>query len=117
MDLYRWLNRLDILDPALLRPGRFDRMIEFPLPNAEGRAAIFKIHTRKLRLLTELNIKILVERTEGATGADIKAICTEAGMFAIRKEADYVTQEDFIKAIDKVLNKAIQKPFQSRLYS
>ena len=109
-------NRIDILDPALLRPGRFDRMIEFPMPDDESRLSIFKIHTRKLKTEEKVDFKRLVSLTEGATGADIKAIATEAGMFAIRKEAEAITSIDFIDAVDKVMKK-IQGKFESRLYS
>jgi len=110
-------NRVDILDPALLRPGRFDRMIEFPIPDEESRKAIFKIHTRKLRTEENIDINRLVNLTEGATGADIKAISTEAGMFAIRKEADMIISKDFIEAIDKVMKKVRDNCADSRLYS
>jgi len=110
-------NRVDILDPALLRPGRFDRLIEFPMPDEQARAAIFKIHTRKLNIVENINFKKLVEMTDGATGADIKAICTEAGMFAIRKNAEIITEDDFIKAIEKVMSKIKEKGIESRLYS
>lgn len=110
-------NRIDILDPALLRPGRFDRMIDFPMPNGEARTSIFKIHARNLRIDGELNFKKLVELTEGATGADIKAICTEAGMFAIRKEAEAIIKDDFVEAINKVMNKMKDKAIESKLYS
>ncbi len=110
-------NRIDILDPALLRPGRFDRMIDFPMPDEEARKSIFRIHTRPLNIEGELNIKKLVELTEGATGADIKAICTEAGMFAIRKEAGRIVKDDFFEAVDKVMNKMKDKALQSRMYT
>nr|6HE4_H Chain H, Proteasome-activating nucleotidase [Archaeoglobus fulgidus DSM 4304]6HE4_I Chain I, Proteasome-activating nucleotidase [Archaeoglobus fulgidus DSM 4304]6HE4_J Chain J, Proteasome-activating nucleotidase [Archaeoglobus fulgidus DSM 4304]6HE4_K Chain K, Proteasome-activating nucleotidase [Archaeoglobus fulgidus DSM 4304]6HE4_L Chain L, Proteasome-activating nucleotidase [Archaeoglobus fulgidus DSM 4304]6HE4_M Chain M, Proteasome-activating nucleotidase [Archaeoglobus fulgidus DSM 430 len=98
-------NRIDILDPAILRPGRFDRIIEVPLPTFEGRIQIFKIHTRKMKLAEDVDFKELARITEGASGADIKAICTEAGMFAIREERAKVTMLDFTKAIEKVLKK------------
>jgi len=110
-------NRVDILDPALLRPGRFDRMIEFPVPNEVAREAIFKIHMRKLNIEKEVNIKKLVSITDGATGADIKAICTEAGMFAIRRDADIITEEDFVEASNKVLNKIKDNLQSSGLYA
>ena len=109
-------NRVDILDPALLRPGRFDRMIEFPIPDEVSRESIFKIHTRNLTVENELNIKKFVNLTEGATGADIKAMCTEAGMFAIRRDADMIKENDFLDAIDKVMRKAKEKFVDSRLY-
>ena len=110
-------NRVDILDPALLRPGRFDRMIEFPIPDEEARKAIFKIHTRRLRMEENVDLNRLVGLTEGATGADIKAIATESGMFAIRKEAEMIINKDFIDAIDKVMKKVRDKCVDSRLYS
>jgi len=110
-------NRIDILDPALLRPGRFDRIIEFPMPEEAGREAIFKIHSRNLRIDENLNFKKLVTLTEGATGADIKAICTEAGMFAIRKEAEKIIFEDFIDAVNKVMKKSREQASDSKLYS
>ncbi|MDI9646480.1 MAG: proteasome-activating nucleotidase [Archaeoglobales archaeon] len=99
-------NRIDILDPAILRPGRFDRIIEVPLPNFEGRVQIFKIHTRKMKLASDVDFNELARLTEAASGADIKAICTEAGMFAIREERTSVTMLDFMKAIDKVLRRS-----------
>ncbi len=103
-------NRIDILDPAILRPGRFDRIIEVPMPTYEGRIQIFKIHTRKMKLAEDVDFKELARVTEGASGADIKAICTEAGMFAIREERGNVTMLDFTKAIDKVLKKTAPLP-------
>ncbi|WP_456452491.1 proteasome-activating nucleotidase, partial [Thermococcus sp.] len=95
-------NRPDILDPALLRPGRFDRLIEVPLPDFTGRLEILKVHTKKMNL-KEVDLNAIAGMTEGASGADLKAIVTEAGMFAIRARREHVTHEDFIKAIDKVL--------------
>jgi proteasome regulatory subunit len=96
-------NRPDILDDALLRPGRFDRIIEIPLPGPESRMTIFKIHTRKMSVARDVNFGILGSRCDGATGADIHAICTEAGMFAIREDRETVTMADFERAIEKVL--------------
>ena len=96
-------NRPDILDDALLRPGRFDRIIDIPTPVEEGRLAIFRIHTRKMSLSAEVDFEVLAQRCDGATGADIKAMCTEAGMFAIREDRDTVTMTDFESAVDKVL--------------
>ncbi|MHA3964809.1 MAG: proteasome-activating nucleotidase [Candidatus Thorarchaeota archaeon SMTZ1-45] len=98
-------NRPDILDPALLRPGRFDRIIEFPFPDDESREEIFKIHTRGMNLDSALDFGKLVSATGGKTGADIKAMCTEAGMFAIRESRVCVKQDDFSKAIAKVHNR------------
>ncbi|WP_457590829.1 proteasome-activating nucleotidase [Geoglobus sp.] len=98
-------NRIDILDPAILRPGRFDRIIEIPMPNLEGRMQIFRIHTRKMKIADDVDFRKLAEMTEGASGADIKAIVTEAGMFAIKQEKARITMEDFERAIAKVLKK------------
>jgi proteasome regulatory subunit len=95
-------NRPDILDDALLRPGRFDRIIEIPIPSFEGRLSIFKIHTRKMNTAAEVDFDLLAQRTDGATGADLKAMCTEAGMFAIREDRDTVAMSDFELAVDKV---------------
>lgn len=97
-------NRPDILDPALLRPGRFDRFIEVPLPNDEGRKEILKIHTEKMALDEEADLDVLSSLTEGLSGADLKAVCTEAGMFAIREKRDKVTVADFMDAVDKVVD-------------
>jgi proteasome regulatory subunit len=94
-------NRVDILDPALLRAGRFDRSIEFPLPNKIGRKEIFRIHMRDINT-ENVDINELVELTEGKNGAEIKAICTEAGMFAIRRNSEIVSHEDFMKALFKL---------------
>ncbi len=110
-------NRIDILDPALLRPGRFDRMIEFPVPDEVAREAIFSIHTRSLNLEEDINVKRYAELSEGATGADIKAICTEAGMFAIRRDSEVITKNDFKQAIEKVLRKLKNNSVESKLYS
>ena len=98
-------NRPDILDPALLRPGRFDRFIEVPLPNIDGRKEILKIHTKNMSLDEEADIDILADLTDDLSGADLKAVCTEAGMFAIRDKREKVTVADFMDAIDKVMSK------------
>ncbi|MBP7120246.1 MAG: proteasome-activating nucleotidase, partial [Methanolinea sp.] len=79
-------NRIDILDRALLRPGRFDRIIEIPLPDTVGRIAILDVHTRKMRLDPGVDLSEIAAMTDGKNGADLKAICMEAGMFAIRRE-------------------------------
>jgi len=102
-------NRPDILDDALLRPGRFDRIIEIPSPTAAGREKIFTIHTREMSISGNIDFFNLADRTDGCTGADIKAICTEAGMFAIREDRDKVLTEDFLRGIDKVTGIPFQK--------
>ncbi len=101
-------NRIDLIDPALLRPGRFDRIIHIPLPDYNARIEIFRIHTRRMNL-KDVDFEELSRKTEGATGADIRAICIEAGMFAIRSGREYVTMEDFYKAIDKVIGRKFDK--------
>ncbi|MCQ8893879.1 MAG: proteasome-activating nucleotidase [Methanolinea sp.] len=95
-------NRIDILDRALLRPGRFDRIIEIPLPDVQGRVAILKVHTRKMNLDGSVSLEEIAGLTEGKNGADLKAICMEAGMFAIRREREAVSREDFLDAIEKI---------------
>ncbi|MFB3765759.1 MAG: proteasome-activating nucleotidase [Methanotrichaceae archaeon] len=98
-------NRLDMLDPALLRPGRFDRVIEIPLPNKEARKTILKIHASDMNLDDDVDLGKIADLTEGSSGADLKAISTEAGMFAIREERTTVYQSDFESAISKILHK------------
>jgi proteasome regulatory subunit len=96
-------NRVDILDDALLRPGRFDRIIEIPIPSRDARVKIFEIHTQNMSLDKGIDFGILADRTPDATGADIKAICMEAGMFAIRDERKKIKLVDFEDAIVKIL--------------
>ncbi len=98
-------NRIDILDPAILRPGRFDRIVEVPLPDEKGRTEIFKIHTRKMKLGKDVDLEKLGQITKNKTGADIKNICTEAGLNAIREDRITVSFRDFTKAIDKLEKK------------
>ncbi len=95
-------NRVDLLDPALLRPGRFDRLIEVPLPDYKGRLEILKIHTRRMKLGKDVNLDYIARATEGFSGADLKALVTEAGYFAIREGRSYVVGADFEKALEKV---------------
>jgi len=95
-------NRVDMLDPALLRPGRFDRVISIPLPTPEGRMEILKIHSARMVLGKDVDLKAVVEMTENATGADLQAICREAGMMAVRREARTLSHDDFVKAVRKV---------------
>lgn len=106
-------NRPDILDEALLRPGRFDRIIEIPIPGFEARVEIFGIHSKRMNLDESVNIDELSSKSDGATGADIKAICTESGMFAIRENRDVVTMGDFERAISKVLDDGDQRAMES----
>ena len=98
-------NRVDMLDPALLRPGRFDRVLEVSPPDSDARYEIFKIHTQNMNI-GDVDLKELVNITENATGAEIQAICREAGMFAVRRNATEVRMDDFSMAISKVKNKS-----------
>lgn len=127
-------NRIDILDPALLRPGRIDRKIEFPPPNEEARLDILKIHSRKMNLTRGINLRKIAELMPGASGAEVKVfniqfeiiqhflfpelfiyffsfqgVCTEAGMYALRERRVHVTQEDFEMAVAKVMQKDSEK--------
>ena len=95
-------NRFDMLDEAILRPGRFDRLIEVPKPDAEGRELIFEIHTRDMNVADDVDFDALAEMAADASGADIKAVCTEAGMFAIRDDRTEIHMEDFREAWTKV---------------
>ena len=95
-------NRIDILDRALLRPGRFDRIIEIPLPDETGRLSILKVHCRALTIDENVDLGEVAKQTDGKNGADLRAICMEAGMFAIRKDRPAITQEDFLTAITKI---------------
>ncbi|MEF8783735.1 MAG: proteasome-activating nucleotidase [Haloarculaceae archaeon] len=95
-------NRFDMLDRAILRPGRFDRLIEVPKPNEIGREQIFRIHTRNMNVADDVDYAVLAEMAEDASGADIKAICTEAGMFAIRDDRTEVRMTDFEEAYEKI---------------
>ena len=94
-------NRVDMLDPALLRPGRFDRVIGIPLPDKEARLEILKIHSRRM-IMHDVDLEKIVEMSENTTGAELQAICREAGMMAVRREASGVSQDDFLAAVKKV---------------
>jgi len=96
-------NRIETLDPALIRPGRIDRKIEFPLPDIKTKRLIFNIHTSKMSLASDVDLEQFILAKDDLSGADIKAICTEAGLLALRERRMKVTQEDFLKAKDKAL--------------
>jgi len=98
-------NRIDILDDALLRPGRIDRKIEFPNPNEKARYDILRIHSRKMNLVRGVDLMKIAALLNNASGADCKACCSEAGMFALRERRMHVTQEDFEMAVAKVMKK------------
>jgi len=96
-------NRPDTLDPALMRPGRIDRKIEFGLPDLEGRAHIFRIHSRTMSMEKSVRFELLARLCPNATGAEIRSVCTEAGMFAIRARRKMITEKDLLDAIEKVI--------------
>ena len=95
-------NRPDVLDPALLRPGRFDRQVVVPLPDKRGREGILRIHTRKLHLAPDVNIQVLANTTIGMSGADLANLCNESALAAARHNRDVVTMADFEEAQDKI---------------
>jgi proteasome regulatory subunit len=101
-------NRIDILDPALLRPGRFDRIIEIPMPSAVGRLKILEIHSKKMKKDEDVDLMEIVKITEEASGADLNAIVVEAGMNALRRGASSVGKSDFEVAIRKVLGDEVE---------
>lgn len=96
-------NRIDCLDPALIRPGRIDRKIEIPLPDEKNKRLIFKIHTNRMSLADDVNLDEIIMDKNDLSGADIKAICTEAGLLALRERRMKVKNEDFKKAKESVL--------------
>ncbi|WOO84769.1 26S proteasome regulatory subunit 10B [Vanrija pseudolonga] len=105
-------NRPDTLDPALLRPGRLDRKIEIPLPNEQGRLEILKIHAKGINKSGDIDYEAVVKLSDGFNGADLRNVCTEAGMFAIRDDRDAIVQEDLMKAVRKLRD---TKKFESQL--
>jgi proteasome regulatory subunit len=108
-------NREDVLDPAILRPGRFDRIIRFDMPTEEARLSILKIHTRKLNIDKEINLKDFAKRTEGFSGAHLKALCTEAGMRCLREQKTKITRKHFEMAIVEIMDK--EHPVKEYIYS
>lgn len=96
-------NRPNTLDPALLRPGRIDRKVEFSLPDLEGRANIFRIHSKAMSVERDIRWELISRLCPNSTGAELRSVCTEAGMFAIRERRKVATEKDFLKAVDKVI--------------
>ncbi|MBC7084783.1 MAG: proteasome-activating nucleotidase [Methanomethylovorans sp.] len=97
-------NRLDVLDPAILRPGRFDRIVNVPMPDVNAREAILRIHTRKMKIAKDIDFRKLAILAEGVSGADLSAIAMEAGMLAVREDKDQVEMEHFLKSVKKVMS-------------
>ncbi|MGD8902764.1 MAG: ATP-dependent zinc metalloprotease FtsH [Anaerolineae bacterium] len=96
-------NRPDVLDPALLRPGRFDRQVTIPIPDRRGREGILRIHTRMLRLAPDVDLGLMARTTTGLSGADLANLCNEAALLAARNDREQVTMADFEEAVDKIL--------------
>jgi len=101
-------NRPDTLDPALLRPGRLDRKVEFGLPDLEGRTHILKIHAKTMAVDRDIRYELLARLCPNTTGAELRSVCTEAGMFAIRSRRKSISEKDFLEAVNKVI-KGYQK--------
>ena len=97
-------NRLDVLDPAILRPGRFDRIVNVPMPDASARELILKIHTRNMRIAKDIDFKKLATLAEGVSGADLSAIAMEAGMLAVREDREQVEMDHFLRSVKKVMS-------------
>jgi Proteasome-activating nucleotidase len=102
-------NRLDILDPALLRPGRFDRLIEVPLPDFRGRKEIFEIYLKKVKKCEEINVELLASLTEGFSGAEIRSVVTEAGYVAIRNDRTCINNDDLMEALQTLEKKRFKE--------
>jgi transitional endoplasmic reticulum ATPase len=104
-------NRIDIVDPAILRPGRFDKLLEVPMPDEPARLLIIKVHTGKMPLAKDVDLETLAKKTEGFSGADVEGMCREAGMFALREniQAKEVTDEHFLKAMQMIRPVEAQK--------
>lgn len=97
-------NRPDVLDPALIRPGRLDCKVEIPLPDDMARMHIMQIHAKNIIKFGSIDYEVVAKLAENFSGADLRNLCTEAGMYAIRDERDYITQNDFFKAVGKLLD-------------
>ena len=96
-------NKIESLDPALIRPGRIDRKIEFSLPDLEGRANILRIHAKSMSVERDIRWELISRLCPNATGAELRSVCTEAGMFAIRARRKVASEKDFLSAVDKVI--------------
>ena len=92
-----------MLDPALLRPGRMDRRVEFGVPDLEGRTEIFKIHSGNMNCERDIRFELLARLCPNCTGADLRSVCTEAGMYAIRARRKQITEKDMLESINKVI--------------
>ena len=109
-------NRIDILDPAVIRPGRLDRLIEVPIPDDKGMKEIFKIHLKPMSMHRNVKLDALLKKMKGFSGAEIKAVCTEAGYYAIRSKRTRVNHHDFLCAIDKIRNEEAESDEFSQMF-
>lgn len=100
---HKYLYRPDTLDPALMRPGRLDRKIEFNLPDLQGRANILRIHARSMSVDRDIRFELIARLCPNATGAELRSVCTEAGMFAIRARRKVASEKDYLEAVEKVI--------------
>jgi transitional endoplasmic reticulum ATPase len=107
-------NRIDMLDPALLRPGRFDKLVEIPMPDEKTRLAILQVHTKKMPLEVGVDLKALAKQTDGYSGADLEALCREAGMNALRTGAEKIMGSHFQKALHAIRPVFVQKRERER---
>jgi 26S proteasome regulatory subunit T1 len=114
-DVTRSYYRPDTLDPALLRPGRIDRRVEFSLPDLEGRANILRIHARSMSAERNIRFDLIARLCPNATGAELRSVCTEAGMFAIRSRRKVASEKDFLDSVEKVIRQG-SKFSSSSLY-
>jgi len=108
-------NRIDILDPALIRPGRIDRKIKIPSPNTEGRLAILKIHLKKIKIESGIDLWLISKSLKNSSGAEIKSVCMESGISAVKNKRTVVIFEDFYNAIAKVFNKSLTNKLEKRI--
>ncbi len=108
-------NRPELLDSALLRPGRFDRILEVPIPDRNARKKIFEIHTANMPIAHDVDMDLLAKKTEEASGADIKSITTEAGMFTLRNGRSEISMEEFLYAIEKVLSDSPERKIKKQV--
>jgi len=108
-------NRIDILDPALIRPGRIDRKIKIPNPNNEGRLAILKIHLKKIKIESGIDLWLISKNLKNSSGAEIKSVCMESGISAVKNKRTIVIFEDFYNAIEKIFNKNFNNKSEKKI--
>jgi len=108
-------NRFDILDPALIRPGRIDRKIKIPNPNNEGRLAILKIHLKKIKIESGIDLWLISKNLKNSSGAEIKSVCMESGISAVKNKRTIVIFEDFYNAIEKIFNKNFNNKSEKKI--